>query len=704
MAFNYLLKYFTRLVNRTTNMSKQVCGGNTVQQKVLQNPFEVSDDQILEKVYITHFHCVEKYDVGSLYNVASNVVNHSIEIADLIIKNGQQIDQRREETGPLTSFPRFTALKRIACQMIYTTRGEQYAHQTTMLILEQLRDYSWDAKAVIVLAAFAQEYGKFWQLAPIPRDKLGKSLAELNGLHSIMENIHHLDNFNSLVKKVMQVVQCIIDWKKLITAEYNIKDVPSLTDTLHEIPVLAYWAITTLVTCTSHIEFLGDKGYRYELSKFDYKLDFILKNFKDHQEKCNTQIGRIEDYSRRKDIINAIQTDKEIEIVKFLEALIISSDSQDSRSMVYNGLGGQVGLGEFKNKYVLLFISDLDRIEHEIQLLKSIDEKLKEEPKELEGYRKEDFKILWIPIVGVWDEEQKKKLENAKVGWYVVKEFNFQTGIDLIREVFNYKVNPMIMLISPEGKVENPDAKQIISTWGIDGFPFRTSDHTRLTQQWNWFWTEIISLSPTIRELIKRDSYIFIYGGTNTKWIQDFTTAVEKLKKNETLNLEETTIESYRLGRDSPKIVPRFWITIDNLLASRKLARKGGGGGEEEVQDSTTREIQNLLFLKQDPQGWAILSKGSHVKVLGHGEAMLQTVKDFDSWKEKLHQEISFDVAFKEHYEKCKDKSVPHKCEHREFANYPADILAHIPCPNKCGREMEVASVNYKCCHGRESD
>ncbi|RDY07240.1 Protein SIEVE ELEMENT OCCLUSION B, partial [Mucuna pruriens] len=586
--------------------------------------------------------------------------------------------------------------------MICTARGEQYAHQTTMLILEQLRDYSWDAKVVITLAAFALEYGKFWQLAPIPRDKLGKSLAELNGLQSIMENMQHLANFNSLVKKVMQMVQCITDWKKLITAEYNIKDVPSLTDTLHEIPVLAYWSISTLVTCTSHIDFLGDKGYRYDLSKFDYKLDFILKNFKDHQDKCKTQIGRIEDYSRRKDIINNTnQTDTQIEIVKFLEALIIPSDSQDSRLTVYNGLtGSQVRLGEFKNKYVLLFISGLDHIDSETQLLKSIDEKLKEDPKELEGYRKEDFKILWIPIVSVWDEEQKKRLENVtKVGWYVVKEFNFQTGIDLIKEVFNYKGNPIIMLISPEGKVENPDAKQIISAWGIDGFPFRKSDHTRLTQQWNWFWTEMINLSPTIRELMKRDSYIFIYGSTNPKWIQDFTTAVEKLKKNETLNLEETAIESYPLGRDSPKVVPRFWMTIDNLLGSRKVTKKG----EEQVQDSTTREIQKLLFLKQDPHGWAILSRGSNVKLLGHGEAMLLTVKDFESWKEKLHQEVSFDVAFKDYYEKCKAKSVPHKCEHREFANYPTDILAHIPCPNKCGHEMEVTSVKYMCCHGRET-
>ncbi|XP_027933284.1 protein SIEVE ELEMENT OCCLUSION B-like isoform X2 [Vigna unguiculata] len=645
--------------------------------------------QMLEKICMTHDHCVEKYDAGSLYCIASKVVNQSIEIADLIRENGQQIEQDREDNDPLIYFPRLPNLKRISYQMICTGRGEQYAHQTTMLILEQLREYSWDAKAVIALAAFALEYGKFWQLAPIPRDKLGKSLAELNGLHSIVENMQQLDNFNTLVKKVMQVVKCITDWKKLITAQYNINDVPSLTDTLHEIPILAYWTIITLVTCTSHIDFLCDKGYRYDLSKFDYKLDYILKNFKEHQEKCNTQIGRIEDYSKRKDIINNFT---ETDIVKYLEALIIPTDPQDPRPVVYNVLTQkEVGIGVFKNKYVLLFISGTDNIEYESQLLISIDGKLREGPKEVEGYRKEDFSILWIPIVRVWDEEQRKKVENiCEVGWYVVKEFNFQTGIDLIKEVFKYKGNPIILLISPQGKVENPDAKQIISTWGIEGFPFRTSDHTRLTQQWNWFWTEMKNLSSTIRELMNRECYIFIYGGTNnTKWIKDFSTAVEKLKSNAIFNLLETSIESYLLGRENPKNITRFWIAIDNMLASRKRIKKGG-----EVEDSTTREIKNLLSLKQDPNGWAILTKGSHVKLLGLGEPMLRTVMDFEIWKEKLDHEVSFDEAFKDYYDKCEGKNVATNCD-REIANYPTDSLAQLPCPNKCGDEKEVASVKH---------
>lgn len=67
-------------------MSKQVSSSTMPQEKLLLNPFEVSDDQILERIYITHFYCVEKYDVGVLYSVASNVIKHSIEIADMIIK------------------------------------------------------------------------------------------------------------------------------------------------------------------------------------------------------------------------------------------------------------------------------------------------------------------------------------------------------------------------------------------------------------------------------------------------------------------------------------------------------------------------------------------------------------------------------------------------------------------------------------------
>ncbi|XP_014523633.1 protein SIEVE ELEMENT OCCLUSION B [Vigna radiata var. radiata] len=689
------------MMTQKSGSSSNVLQGKTL----LQNPFEFSDEQILDNVYRTHFHCVEKCDVKSLHTVASTVINHSIQITDTVIQQASQLSERfREET--ITSRQLTAKLKRIACQMVCTSRGEHYAHHTTMLILEQLKAYSWDAKALIVQAAFALEYGKFLY-HPLTRqhEEYEKSLADLNGLLVIQQNIQHLSFFNSVVKKVMQVIECITEWKRLTSAGYDIKDVPTLADTLHEIPVVVYWAIFTFVTCTGQIDdFTTDhKVNKYELSKnFENKLDLILRTFREHLEMCSTEIGRIEDYSRRKNIIIINGKD----IVKVLRALIISTENGHSRHNVINGLTlEQVKIEEFKKKHVLLFISGLEHIDEEIQLLKSVYEKLKEKPREVEGYRTEDFKILWIPIVDEWNEDRRKtletKLQRTKFGWYVVKHFNFEIGIKLIKEVFNYSGKPVIPLMNPDGKVENFDTKQIISMYGFDGFPFRTSDHTRLTQQWNWFWSEMTKLNPRIGDLIEEDRYLFIYGGSDTMWIQEFTTAIEKLKRDVgTLSLQiDITVDSYQLGREDPKIVPRFWIGIDSLLASRK--QQILKGGNEGVQDFATTEIKRLLFLKQDPKGWVILSKGYNVKLLGHGQAMSRTVKDLSFWHVKLHEEVSFDVAFKEYYESIKDKTSPRKCEHSEISNYPSDILAHIPCPNiECGRSMEVTSVNYRCCHG----
>lgn len=63
--------------------------------------------------------------------------------------------------------------------MVCTARGDHYAHHTTMLILEQLKAYSWDAKALIVQAAFALEYGKFLYLPLTTQYQMSeKSLAD----------------------------------------------------------------------------------------------------------------------------------------------------------------------------------------------------------------------------------------------------------------------------------------------------------------------------------------------------------------------------------------------------------------------------------------------------------------------------------------------------------------------------------------------
>ncbi|PNX74182.1 hypothetical protein L195_g039485 [Trifolium pratense] len=169
--------------------------------------------------------------------------------------------------------------------------------------------------------------------------------------------------------------------------------------------------------------------------------------------------------------------------------------------------------------------------------------------------------------------------------------------------------------------------------------------------------------------------------------------ALEKTKRHEAILRADAIIEHYHIGKDDPKIVPRFWIEIES-----KTLKKHQDALDCKIQDI----VKSLLCLKQDPQGWVILTKGYNVKLLGHGEPMYQTLADFDIWKDKVLQKEGFDIAFKEHYEtKIKETYVKQPCAIINVDNnINGNVIATISCPNPtCGREMEVSSVNYKCCH-----
>ena len=141
----------------------------------------------------------------------------------------------------------------------------------------------------------------------------------------------------------------------------------------------------------------------------------------------------------------------------------------------------------------MLFISSLDSIEDEIRLVNFIYHRLLEDPKEVKGFKKDEFKILWIPIVDIWTDEHKLLFTTLKscIKWYAVEYFSRLPGIRLIREDLKYAKMPIIPVVNPRGIVINDDAMDIIFEWGIDAFPFRKYDGEQLSQKWKWLWDEI---------------------------------------------------------------------------------------------------------------------------------------------------------------------------------------------------------------------
>ncbi|KAL2325112.1 hypothetical protein Fmac_024170 [Flemingia macrophylla] len=780
-----------------------------LQKPQLPNPFDLSDSQILDKVYLTHLHDEDQCDVDVLLDIVSSVVLKSTRLA---------------EGKAYTVFqPEFRTIKLISCQMINTPRGERYVHQTTICILQYLKSYSWEAKALVTLAAFALEYGNLLHLTEVatPDNQLANSLKQLNQVQI------RKDTATNLVVLVMEVLHRIQEWARWSALGYDIQEVPSLSNALTEIPVVVYWTIASLVAATANLIGVSDYG----LTNFMERLSLADSRLKEHLISSRKQIDYIEEYLKRK---KGLSNPKNI--VEFLKLLI---QHNGSKVQIYDGsTKNKTDIEVFKQKYVLLFISSLDKIEDEISLLNSIYDRLQENPTEIvQNYKKEDFKILWIPIVALWDDTQRYKFNvlQDKIKWYAVEFFSELPGTELIKEKFNYLDKPIIPVLTPQGEILNEDAMDLIFQWGIDAFPFRKIDGIDLTLKWKWFWDAArkanlgiqflkklrgldssssssfshdssffssssymrsmefydctsfhikgvegkfnrichsLSLSnledfsipvssgcysdnkingfrppmlkppPKVRVSIMDDAtcstwnlmqnlgegdkgsclvlsdfdddweekekeekerergkanadrYIFIYGGGDKKWIQEFTVAVENTKRHATILNTDTIIDHYQLGKDDPKVVQRFWIEIE-----RKKLKKHKDALDCEVQ----KIVKTLLCLKQDRQGWAILSKGSNVKVLGHGEPMRQTLVEFESWKEKMLQKEGFDVAFDEYYKtKLDEIYARQQCA---YVKNNANVVVTITCPNPtCGRVMEVTSVNYQCCHRDASD
>ncbi|XP_004495332.1 protein SIEVE ELEMENT OCCLUSION B-like isoform X2 [Cicer arietinum] len=645
------------------------------QKSELPNPFELQDYEIVHKVYLTHFNDDESYDKTILIELVSNIISASSQIS---ATNSNSVLNTQ-----VFSKPDFPDLKRISCQMITTRGTPECVHLTTMWILQRLKGFSWDAKALITLAAFCLEYGEYWHLYRLQSSEttIGNSLKQLNQVVSrtVSYDITDLATF------LLEVLRDIIKWSALSALDYNLDEVPSLSEALHEIPLVVYWTLATIVASTGNLVGISE----HTLSVYKKKLTEVSKSLKDHLENSQVEIdgmnasgGILAKYDKIKDVVGFLR--------------LVTEEGKGSDQIPSIFIDKSKGIEVFKNNYVLLFISSLDSIGDEISLLNSIYKRLQDnqEPKindfKKEDFKKEDFKILWIPIVDIWDEKSKEQFRKYKesIKWHVLEYFSELPGKIIIKERLNYSGDPIVSVIDPQGQVMNENAMHIIFEWGFDAFPFRKTDGADIRKRWKWFWNLMRKVDYDIEEKNNKDRYIFIYGGDDTKWIQNFTKAIGSIKKKQNIGDIDFTIEYYQIGKEDPAKIPYFWMGIDG----RKQNKACQGKIDCEIQNA----VKMLLCLRRDPSGWVLLSKGQHVTLTGHGEPMYQTVADFDKWKNNVADKESFDVAFKEYYHiKLKEISSRVSCAYNS-----SNVLATISCPNpSCGRVMEVSSVNYMCCH-----
>ena len=127
------------------------------------------------------------------------------------------------------------------------------AHESVVGILEKLRSYTWDAKAVIALTAFALDYGETWRLSLMKASR--ENALELHVFRLGDEgkpSPTNVDLISTLVDRTILLIKGIIELEKLIADNnYNSKDVP----TLYKAPrdLYTYWAILALLASATQM-------------------------------------------------------------------------------------------------------------------------------------------------------------------------------------------------------------------------------------------------------------------------------------------------------------------------------------------------------------------------------------------------------------------------------------------------------------------
>ncbi|GMN74180.1 hypothetical protein TIFTF001_052329 [Ficus carica] len=534
------------------------------------------------------------------------------------------------------------------------------------------------------------EFGDFWLLAHHQQsDQLAKSLATLKRVSvlvkpaEIQKRRQEVLELNNLIKTTMQVIAIFDEFEKL-SLNYNLKDVPGLTIALDLLPVPSTGP--SLVSLLALLRSVPSQGEGVRSSTVCAESSLHLQQAKnpanflqEADRKINFHFDITEEAESYRRLRKIFQTPTEI--MEVFKALIFTKDNV--QPLIDGSTNKTVQIEVIRKRYVLLYITGLDISDDDISVLKPVYDATKKDDR---------YKIVWVPIVEQWTEEQRKKFEilRVKMPWYVVQYYSPIAGLKFVKEEWEYKGKPTLVVVNPQGKVENVNALHLIRVWGMKAFPFNKAAEEAISREREWIGPVVNNFHPSVQTWIKEEKYILFYGGKDNEWIQQFSKKATALANDPIIkDTLKTNIELFCIGKtakggEDHGLLGRFWTSIESLFFTKV---------HHQQVDPVTQEIQKLLSYKNE-SGWAVLSKGQTVVVAGHGFTILKVVEEFDKWKEAV-KEYGFEYVFKEYHNKV-IQSVRHCCR-LDIPSVSAKVPETMQCP-ECPRIMETF-ITYKCCH-----
>ncbi|KAL7597800.1 hypothetical protein Lser_V15G21384 [Lactuca serriola] len=699
----------------------------TLVKKEQKRIFSSDDTAIMKQVLATHAPDGREVDLESLLGVIEETFHHSVpEDIDSVINQGTHSENIHTLAGDdkhallefddITGFPDGLAniIHKISCELTCKCSGGSDAHASTLAILNMLSSYSWEAKVVISLGAFAINFGEFWLVAQLfATNPLAKSIALLKHMPNIVEHYKSLktrfDAINLLIKAMLDVTKCIITFKNLPHQYIQDDQPPKSTATAH-IPTATYWSLKSMVACTSQLKSLLGMNYdRYitatseawELSSLAHKVHTIHEHLKSILVLCYQNIEEKQHDEYHLMLVRIFEV-THIENTKILKALFCAKD--DVHPLYHGSSKTRINVDVLRKKHVLLLISDLEISNEDIITLTQI-------YKDSKTHSDLHYEILWVPIVDTltWNDSHQHKLEQLQsmMPWHMIHHPNLlePAVVKYIKETWKFEKKTILVTLDQQGKVTSTNALHMMWIWRNRAYPFTSTKEDMLWREESWKLELLVdNIDHNILRWISEGKYICLYGGDDMEWIRKFTTLAAEIARSAGIHLEmvyvgksgsreRTRKSSITISEENisntwpdPTSVWYFWTRLESMLYSRTQH------GKSIENDSILKEVLTLMGFDGSDQGWALISKGSTEMARANAEMTMTTLSEFQKWEGSVHVN-GFVAALKGHMESLQ---TPHHCNRLILPGISGGIPEVVVC-SECGKKMERFFM-FRCC------
>lgn len=153
--------------------------------------------------------------------------------------------------------PLANIISKASRNIICTCNKEQDLSSQVMSLFDLLTHYSWDAKAVLVLASFAMIYGELFLVNELHhKSPLAASISDLRQIPKNSKDIHHTSKaLKSLFIILTDLTRSIIRFCALPTEHIPLDDEFLAASVLAntKIHVAVYWVIKATLICSSKV-------------------------------------------------------------------------------------------------------------------------------------------------------------------------------------------------------------------------------------------------------------------------------------------------------------------------------------------------------------------------------------------------------------------------------------------------------------------